>query len=214
MWWKAEMIEIPAAIAAFTLSFLGLGSLWIGKLGGEVTVAALYLWLAYSVGHLRGKHIALLTVALPALPIAALIVQFRDSHDSHLASIAIVLCWLAGITLGAFAANPARTSYLRLLACIAGMSVLHAVVTVTLILFSFGSAMQRFDGKPVSAETTAIDAITDILVQPLMSIIGDGSVRLSPLMQWLALGANSLTWGVLLGVLLACALRFGHRDAV
>ena len=207
------MIETLAALAAFTLSFLGLGFLWIGKLGGEVMVAALYLWLAYSVGHLRGKHIALLTVALPAIPIAALIVQFRDSHDSHLGSIAIVPCWLAGITLGAFAADRMRTTYRRLLACIAGMSVLHAVVTVTLILFSFGSAMQRFDGKPVSAGTTAIDDMTDILVQPLMSIIGDGGARLSPAMQWLAIGANSLTWGVLLGVLLACTLRIGRRDA-
>ena len=207
------MIETLAALAAFALSFLGLGFLWIGKLGGEVIVAALYLWLAYSVSHLRGKRIALLTVALPALPIAALIVQFRDSNDSHLGSIAIVLGWLAGITLGAFAADRARTTYRHFLASIAGMSVLHAVVTVTLILFSFGSAMQRFDGKPVAAVTTAIDAMTDILVQPVMSIIGDGTVRLSPLMQWLALGANSLTWGVLLGVLLACALRFGHRDA-
>ena len=39
------MIEIPAALAAFALSFLGLGFLWIGKLGGEAIVAALYLWL-------------------------------------------------------------------------------------------------------------------------------------------------------------------------
>ena len=207
------MIESIAALAAFTLSFLGLGFLWIGKLGGEVIVAALYLWLAYSVSHLRGKRIALIVVALPAVPIAALLVQFRDSNDSHLVSIAIVLGWLAGITLGAFAADRMRTTYRRFLACIAGMSVLHAVVTVTLILFSFGSAMQRFDGKPAAAGATAVDSMTDILVQPLMSIVGDGGARLSPAMQWLALGANSLAWGVLLGVLLACALRIGHHGS-
>ena len=207
------MIETLATLAAFALSFLGFGFLWIGKFSGEVIVAALYLWLAYSVSHLRGKRIALLTVALPALPIAALIVQFRDSNDSHLGSIAIVLGWLAGITLGAFAADRARTTYRRLLACIAGMSVLHAVVTITLIVFGFGSAMQRFDGKPAAAGATTVDAISGILVQPVMSIIGDGGARLSPVMQSLALGANSLTWGVLLGVLLVCALRFGYHDA-
>ena len=207
------MIEILAALTAFALSFLGLGFLWIGKLGGEAIVAALYLWLAYSVSHLRGKRIALMTVAAPAVPIAALLVQFRDSNDSHLVSIAIVLGWLAGITLGAFAADPLRTSYRRLLACIAGTSVLHLAATITLILSSFGSGMQRFDGKP-AAGTTAIDALTEILIRPLMSIIGDGGARLSPAMQWLALAANSLTWGVWLGVLLACALRFGRRNIV
>lgn len=58
-----------------------------------------------------------------------------------------------------------------------------------------------------------ITETAQILVQPMMSIIGDGGARLSPLMQWLALGANSLIWGVWLGVLLACALRFGRSDA-
>lgn len=207
------MIEILATLTAFALSFLGLGFLWIGKISGEVIVAALYLWLAYSVSHLRGKRIALMTVALPSVPIAALLVQFRDSNDSHLGSIAIVLGWLAGITLGAFAADRERTPYRRLLTCVTGMSVLHAAVTIILILGSFGSAMQRFDGKPAAVGATAIDAMTDILVQPMMSIIGDRGAHLSPLMQWLALGANSLTWGVWLGVLLACALRFGRRDA-
>lgn len=91
------------------------------------------------------------------------------------------------------------------------MSALHLTATILLILSSFGSGMQRFDGKPAAPGAATVDAMTSVLVQPVMSIIGDGGVHLSPEVQWLALGANSLTWGVLLGVLLVYAFRFGHH---
>ena len=92
-----------AAILSFLNAFLGFGFVWIGKFAGEALVAALFFVLAFVVGRYAGRAMAFVVVGLPALPIALLIVQFRDNDGSHLGGIAIVLAWLLGIVLGTFA---------------------------------------------------------------------------------------------------------------
>jgi len=196
-----------AIAASAAWSILGLGFLWIGKLSGEACVAALYLLLAYLISHYQGSRAALLATVAPAAPVAALIVMFRDPNDSHLGSIAIVLAWLLGMTLGAFAADRARTSLKRLFACVAVMSLAHAVVTVYMVMAGFGSAMQFFGGNPGSPYARQIDIVTDILMQPVLGMLAGGPDHLPAAGQWIVFGINSLTWGALLGVLLALALR-------
>ena len=200
------MFGPPVIALSFALSFLGFGFLWIGKLSGEAFIAVLYLLLAYTASHFRGSRIALRDTVLPALPLALLIGLFRDSNDSHLGSIAIVLAWLAGAVLGAFAADRARTSLPRLCACIGAMSVLHLLVAGGLAMASFGSTMRVFEGQPVAPGAGLIDSAADLLMQPMLSFLGEVP-RLTPVGQWIALAINSLAWGSVLGVLLALALR-------
>jgi len=200
------MAGLASIFASMALSILGLGFLWIGKLSGEIYVALLYLLLAYAVSHYQGVRAALLAVLVPALPMALLIVQFRDPNDSHLGSIAIVLAWLTGMTIGAFAADRARTSLARLFICIGAMSLVHTLATACLTLASFGSAMEVFDGKPASLDARLVDRAADILMQPMLGLLEHGP-GLSATGQWIAFGINSLAWGTLLGMLLAMALR-------
>jgi len=47
-------------------------------------------------------------------------------------------------------------------------------------------------------------------MQPILGILAGGPGHLPVAGQWVAFGINSLTWGALLGVLLALALRIGR----
>lgn len=208
-----DWVAVLGVLAASAIAFLGFGMVWIGQPALQACVAVLFLLLAYTVSHVRGRNMALMVTALPAAPVAWLIAQFRDVNDSHAISIATVLAWALGIFLGAVAADRVRTSFRRLLACVAGMTALHAVVTVIALLTSFGASMDRFDGKPVNVNAGWAAAVTDVLMHPVLTLFTGSRLRLSPPEQWLAFGVNSLTWGAVLGVLLACALRLKTRPA-
>ena len=208
-----DWVAVLGVIAASAIAFLGFGMVWIGQPALQACVAVLFLLLAYTVSHMRGRNTSLMVTALPTAPVAWLIAQFRDVNDSHAISIAIVLAWALGIFLGAVAADRARTSFRRLLACVAGMTALHAVLAVIALLTSFGDSMDRFDGKSVSASAGWVGTMTDALMHPLLTLFTGSTLRLSPAAQWLAFGVNSLTWGAVLGVLLACALRLKAQPA-
>jgi len=207
------MIELAGIVASAGLSFLGFGFLWIGKLAGEACVAALYLLLAYTLSHRRGVRTALMTTVLPSLPLALLIVQFRDPDDSHLGSIAIVLAWLLGAVFGAFAADRERTTYRRFLACVGSTALAHAMLTLAALLSGFGNAVDMFDGKPAGTGAAAIDTLGNLLMQPMQSVLAGGPGHLSVAGQWVAYAVNSLTWGLALGTLLAMALRLKRAPA-
>jgi len=206
------MALVAGIVGSLALSwFLGIGFLWIGKPEGEVLVSVLFMFLAYSVSHWRGSRMALLATLAPAAPLALLLVQFRDPNDSHLMSIAIVMGWLAGAVIGAFAADRARTSYRRFLACIGIASLAHAAAALASLLISFGGAMQAFDGKTPAAGTSLADALSPWLLEPVYSLVAGAPMHLSPVAQWIGFTVNSLTWGIPLGVLLAGTLRLLHR---
>lgn len=64
--------------------------------------------------------------------------------------------------------------------------------------------MPVFDGKKPPLATQPAHLLADLLVQPLMSVIA-GAGPISRANQWLAMAANSITWGVALVALLRVA---------
>jgi len=208
-----DWVALLGVLASSAIAFVGFGMVWIGQPALQACVAVLFLLVAYTVSHMRGRNTALVVTALPAAPVAWLIAQFRDVNDSHAISMAILLAWALGIFLGAVAADRERTSFRRLLACVTGMTACHAVLALMALLTSFGDSMDRFDGKSVNASADWTATVTDVLMRPVLILFTGSKLRLSAAEQWLAFGVNSLTWGVVLGVLLACVIRLKARPA-
>jgi hypothetical protein len=192
---------------AIALSILGFGFLWIGKPSGEAAVASLFMLLAYFVSHHQGARKTLATVLLPAAPIALLILQFRDPNDSHLASIAIVLAWIAGALIGAFAADPGKTSLRRFLACILVGALLHAAITLACLLNSLGASLDALE----TGASGPASPMAGWLMEPTLSVLS--GVHAPPLAQWTGFAANSLIWGIPLGIALARVWRIRQPSA-
>lgn len=90
-----------AAIAGgFVLSFLGLGVLWAGaQWSYQLLMFIPFLVLAFAISRAGGNA---LWTAVGALPMAMLLVQFRDADDSHLMPILVCTTWCLGIVSGHF----------------------------------------------------------------------------------------------------------------
>lgn len=93
----------------------------------------------------------------------------------------------------------------RFLRLVAILAVIHLVVSLGSLATSYTLGMSRFDA-PKFLEPSAIERVatgaSDVLFQPAMSIVrvlGPGPH--SSLVQWLALGCNSLLWGLVLALM-------------
>jgi hypothetical protein len=207
------MALVLGVIGSLALSFLGAGLFWIGMPSGQILVALLFMFFAYSVSHVSGKRVALLATLLPPAPLAGLLVQFRDPNGSHLISIAIVLAWAAGAVIGALCADRARTSYRRFLACVGIAGAAHALAALASLLVSFGGAMQAFDGHAPATGTATADRLANLLLEPAVSLLAGAPWHAAAGVQWIAFAVNSLAWGIPLGILLAGLLRLTQSAA-
>lgn len=99
---KKSLRAFFAAAGGFALSFLGMGTLWIGAAWHYQALMFLpFLLLAFAITRSGEPGDKLFMVVIyGAAPIGLLITQFRDSNDSHLMPILMVCAWLAGVLAG------------------------------------------------------------------------------------------------------------------
>lgn len=99
---KESLRTLLAVAGGFGLSFLGLGTLWVGAAWHYQALMFLpFCLLAFAItrtGNPPDK--AFMGVIYGAAPLGLLITQFRDSQDSHLMPILMASAWLAGILAG------------------------------------------------------------------------------------------------------------------
>lgn len=87
-----------ALFGGFILSFLGIGALWVGlSWQYQMLMFFPFLMLAFGIKRFGGNVVHIL---IGALPVASILVQFRDKQNSHLMPILIVITWLLGMLLG------------------------------------------------------------------------------------------------------------------
>ena len=105
--WKKILVILLALSGGFLLSFIGFGVLWSGiPWHYQLIMFFPFLLLSFAVSRWnKGTVDGCIFILCGAAPLGALITQFRDSNDSHLMPILIVLGWLIGITSGYFLAK-------------------------------------------------------------------------------------------------------------
>jgi hypothetical protein len=97
---RSGLLIVVALLGGFLLSFAGLGVLWAGTAWPyQMLMFFPFLLLAFAVKHFGGTVIPVL---IGALPVASLLVQFRDKDDSHLLPVLVVVAWVLGVLLGHF----------------------------------------------------------------------------------------------------------------
>jgi hypothetical protein len=84
-------------VGGFALSFAGVGLLWTGLPWAYQALMFLpFLLLAFAVARAGGPAMAM-AVLYGALPLAMVMMMFRDRDDSHLMPVLIVADWFAAI---------------------------------------------------------------------------------------------------------------------
>jgi hypothetical protein len=92
------MLTGVALLGGFALSFVGLGVLWAGAPWPyQALMFFPFLLLALAIKRFGGRVVHVL---IGAIPIALLLVQFRDKEGSHLMPILVVIAWMLGMLLG------------------------------------------------------------------------------------------------------------------
>ncbi len=94
--------SLLAVGGGFGLSFLGLGSLWVGAAWHyQALMFFPFFLLAFALARAAppGGRVFLLVI-YGAAPIGLLTTMFRDSSGSHLMPMLMVGAWLAGVVSG------------------------------------------------------------------------------------------------------------------
>lgn len=95
---KHGFLIVAALLGGFILSFLGLGVLWAGAPWPyQMLMFFPFLLLALAVRRFGGSG---LYVLIGAIPVASMLVQFRDKDNSHLMPVLVVIAWGLGTLLG------------------------------------------------------------------------------------------------------------------
>ena len=102
--WKKIPILLLALAGGFLLSFLGFGLLWSGiPWHIQLIMAAPFFLLSYGLYRWDGNAaLSCIFILIGAAPLGLLIARFRDTNDSHLLPVLIVVSWLIGIFAGYF----------------------------------------------------------------------------------------------------------------
>lgn len=102
--WKKIGVALLAMIGGFLLSFIGFGVLWSGiSWHYQMLMFFPFLLLSYAVSRWSARAIdACIFTLCGTAPLGILMTQFRDTNDSHLMPILVVLSWLLGIISGYF----------------------------------------------------------------------------------------------------------------
>ena len=105
--WKKILVFLLALAGGFLLSFVGFGVLWSGiPWHYQLIMFFPFLLLSFAISRWnKGTVGGCIFILCGAAPLGILITQFKDSNDSHLMPILIVLGWLIGITSGYFLAK-------------------------------------------------------------------------------------------------------------
>jgi hypothetical protein len=94
----------------------------------------------------------------------------------------------------------------RFLKLTAIITPIHTLITIICIAISFGEGMARFDYPERSAELTerVCGFVANIFVQPVFGILGRFEIKTSSsLLEWTALGVNSLIWGAVIALIIS-----------
>lgn len=104
--WKQGVWSAVALVGGFALSFVGFGVLWAGAPWHyQLLMFFPFLLLAFAITRFGGNT---LLVLLGAMPVGALLLQFRDKDNSHVMSFVVVGAWVAGTLIGHYVGGRLR----------------------------------------------------------------------------------------------------------
>jgi hypothetical protein len=159
---------------------------------------------AYVVSHHTSMLLATISIGAGGLPFCILIVQFRTATGSHLMSITLALLLYAAIAIGALSALPRALPPKKFFVWVLCTTLTHAAFSIWLVLSQFGEAMRAFD-LVIPANATASREWLRVLLEPMLTLSGQTTARLSPVAQWGAMLLNSLLWGTMAAISLRWA---------
>ncbi|MBL8514007.1 MAG: hypothetical protein JNJ55_08435 [Betaproteobacteria bacterium] len=188
-----------ALVASFLLIFTGFGFFWVGLPGACLLLAGAYAVVAFAAARVSTMMAALVATGLGLLPLAGIIVRFRDSSGSHLLPLAILSVWCGAALWGAWLGAERAVAVRRIAFAVAAATILHAMAAAAALLLSIGDALARFDSG-AAAQWPSLGGLAGVLMEPMVSALSTGNVRVSRAAQWLFFAVNSANWGVALAL--------------
>ena len=79
--------------------------------------------------------------------------------------------------------------------CFVAATILHAMAAGAALALLLGDALERFE-TGVTGQLPLVAGVAGVLVEPMMSALSTGNLRLSRSAQWLFFAANSANWGI------------------
>ncbi|PTQ80038.1 lysophosphatidic acid receptor [Nitrosomonas ureae] len=110
--WHSIFIIFCALVSGFLLSFISFGLLWSG-ISWHIQLIMTLPFLLLSCAVYRWSKGALGSCAfivVGAAPMGVLISQFRDTNDSHLMPVLVVLSWILGVLAGCYLGYLSRSA--------------------------------------------------------------------------------------------------------
>jgi hypothetical protein len=188
-------LYLLAPLAGFVLSFVALGFFWVGIPAACIGLTVGFALVAMLAARASGLWRGVLLTLVGAVPMASMLVRFRDNEGSHLLPIALVLLWcgaaLWGGWVGALRALPLR----RVFAVFFVATTVHALLCGAAIVFSLGDALAQLDTGVASPPQSA-GRIADCLIEPMMTALSHAPMRIERTGQWLFFLLNSAIWGM------------------
>jgi ABC-type proline/glycine betaine transport system permease subunit len=113
--WHSIFIIFCALISGFLLSFIGFGLLWSGISWHIQLIMALPFLLLSRVVYRWSKGALGICafIVVGAAPLGVLISRFRDTNDSHLMPVLVVLSWILGVLAGCYLGYLSRSAQMK-----------------------------------------------------------------------------------------------------
>ena len=113
--WHSIFIILCALVSGFLLSFIGFGLLWSGISWHIQLIMALPFLLLSRVVYRWSKGALGICafIVVGAAPLGVLISRFRDTNDSHLMPVLVVLSWILGVLAGCYLGYLSRSAQMK-----------------------------------------------------------------------------------------------------
>ncbi|MER2511099.1 lysophosphatidic acid receptor [Nitrosomonas ureae] len=113
--WHSIFIILCALVSGFLLSFIGFGLLWSGISWHTQLIMALpFLLLSRAVYRWSKGALGICAfIVVGAAPLGVLISRFRDTNDSHLMPVLVVLSWILGVLAGCYSGYLSRSAQMK-----------------------------------------------------------------------------------------------------
>lgn len=188
-----------ALLASFALAFTGFGFFWVGIPGACLLLAGAYAITAFAAARWAALPAVLVAVGLGLLPLAGIMVQFRDASGSHLLPAAILSVWCGAALWGAWTGADRTFPFRRIAFLFIAASILHATAAAAALAFSLGDSLSHFE-TGVTGQMPMVHGAASVLSEPMMTALSTGKLRLDRAAQWGFFAANSMNWGVMIAL--------------
>lgn len=190
-----------ALAASFLLTFAGFGFFWVGLPGACLLLAGAYAMTAFGAARVTSLPAALVATGLGLVPLAGILVRFRDASGSHLLPLAILSVWCGAALWGAWMGADRSIPLRRIAFVFTAATILHAMVAAAALVFSLGDALFRFE-TGLTGQLPGVSGAASVLAEPMMLALSTGNVRLGRTAQWGLFVANSVNWGAAIALTL------------